>query len=149
MLKTFLLPILLLVSFPTLAAEIDIDSHNHNLTYHNDFGSTENYEIAVGRRGTNVHGVFVVERKALHPSWTPTPNMLKGRTAYTVPPGKNNPLGIAKLYLSGPEKYIGIHGTNDERSIGKDVSHGCFRLHKSDILKLYHEVPVGTKVIVR
>ena len=149
MIKFIMLIAVLFVSTPAIAAQIDIDSHSHTLSYTDDNGKTKSYQIAVGKQGTDVHGTFTVERKKLFPSWTPTPHMLHGKRAHTVKPGPKNPLGVAKLYLSGPQKYIGIHGTNDESSIGKDVSHGCFRLHKADILELYHSVPVKTKVIVK
>ncbi len=43
----------------------------------------------------------------------------------------------------------GIHGTNDESSIGGSVSHGCIRMRNRDIKELYRLVPVGTKVTIR
>jgi lipoprotein-anchoring transpeptidase ErfK/SrfK len=52
-------------------------------------------------------------------------------------------LGAAKL-----EMYDGyyFHGTNNEASIGSAASHGCIRMRKDDILWMYENVPVGTKV---
>jgi lipoprotein-anchoring transpeptidase ErfK/SrfK len=44
---------------------------------------------------------------------------------------------------------VGIHGTNDPSSIGKDVSAGCIRLQNEDILELTDLAPLGTPVFVR
>lgn len=149
MLRSLLIGSMLFVSVPVMAAEIHVDSKQHKLIATFDTGESKTYTVGVGKSGLGAkHGVYTVENKKLHPSWTPTPNMLKGKQAVTVPPGPHNPLGIAKLYLSGPEEYIGIHGTNNENSVGKDVSHGCFRMHMWDILELYNNIPIGTKVYV-
>jgi lipoprotein-anchoring transpeptidase ErfK/SrfK len=54
-------------------------------------------------------------------------------------------LGVAKL-----EMYDGyyFHGTDDEKSIGTNASHGCIRMRKADILWMYKNVPVGTQVYI-
>lgn len=41
---------------------------------------------------------------------------------------------------------IGIHTTNQPRSIGKAVSHGCIRMRLGDIRELKELVPAGTQV---
>jgi lipoprotein-anchoring transpeptidase ErfK/SrfK len=41
---------------------------------------------------------------------------------------------------------IGIHGTGDPTSLGKDASHGCIRLSNDGITALIHQVPLGTPV---
>lgn len=41
-----------------------------------------------------------------------------------------------------------IHGTNDPKSIGRRVSHGCVRLPKDMLALLWKEVPVGTEVFI-
>ena len=43
----------------------------------------------------------------------------------------------------------GIHGTNVQSSVGKAVSHGCFRMRKQDVEELYTLVQVGDTVTVR
>ncbi|WP_416435429.1 L,D-transpeptidase [Priestia megaterium] len=42
----------------------------------------------------------------------------------------------------------GIHGNNNEISIGKYVSQGCVRMHNVDVEKLYDKVQVGTPVAI-
>ena len=41
-----------------------------------------------------------------------------------------------------------IHGTNQPKTVGRAVSHGCVRLRNEDIAKLYAMVPVGTPVYI-
>jgi L,D-transpeptidase YbiS len=44
------------------------------------------------------------------------------------------------------QRYIYIHGTNDERRIGQRRSHGCIRLSNAHVTELYDLVPEGTEV---
>ena len=55
-----------------------------------------------------------------------------------MPPGKNNPLGKIKLFISydGNNSSLGIHSTNEPKSIGKRVTHGCTRLGEKDVFAL-------------
>ena len=41
---------------------------------------------------------------------------------------------------------IGLHGTNDPKSIGKAVSHGCIRMRNADIKRLIPLLPLGTPI---
>jgi lipoprotein-anchoring transpeptidase ErfK/SrfK len=43
----------------------------------------------------------------------------------------------------------GIHGTNQPWLIGTMVSHGCIRMHNSNVEELYTLVKVGTPVYIR
>ena len=54
-------------------------------------------------------------------------------------------LGVARLYLG--DGYA-IHGTNNPKSIGQSVSHGCIRVRNEDIETLFRVVPLGTPVYV-
>lgn len=44
------------------------------------------------------------------------------------------------------DRYIYVHGTNDERRIGQRGSHGCVRLKNDAMIELYDLVPEGTEV---
>lgn len=44
------------------------------------------------------------------------------------------------------QRYIYIHGTNDEQSIGRPASHGCVRMRNREVIELFELVPVGTPV---
>ena len=43
-------------------------------------------------------------------------------------------------------RYIYIHGTGDQESIGEPASHGCIHLADDDLLQLYDLLPSGTLV---
>jgi lipoprotein-anchoring transpeptidase ErfK/SrfK len=64
----------------------------------------------------------------------------------TIPPGPNNPVGLAWIGLDRPG--YGIHGTPDPEHIGRTESHGCFRLANWDAVTLVGLVRVGMTVIV-
>lgn len=46
------------------------------------------------------------------------------------------------------QRYIYLHGTNQEGLIGSKASHGCIRLRNKDIKKLFPLIPVGTPVSI-
>jgi len=46
-------------------------------------------------------------------------------------------------------RYIYIHGTSDERRIGKPVSHGCIRMTNKDVIELYDSALVNDLVLIR
>lgn len=90
---------------------------------------------------------------------TPTPNGTYYITELLKPPTANSIYGSYAYGLSGfsevlkkfgdGDGQVGIHGTNDPSSIGKDVSHGCIRLNNADIEKLVAQLPLGTPVEVQ
>lgn len=61
-----------------------------------------------------------------------------------LPPGPNNPVGVAWIGLS--KKDYGIHGTPTPGNIGHGVSDGCIRLTNWDVDALSHMVRRGTPV---
>lgn len=46
------------------------------------------------------------------------------------------------------KRYIYIHGTDDEKSIGSPVSHGCIRMRNRDIIELFEHARIREKVII-
>ena len=44
---------------------------------------------------------------------------------------------------------VGMHGTNEPQLVPGDPSHGCIRLHNSDVLRLKSLVPLGTPMLVQ
>lgn len=56
--------------------------------------------------------------------------------------------GSRWLGLNVPWGIYGIHGTNRPQSIGRDVSHGCFRMFNQHVEELYPLVQVGMQVTV-
>ena len=64
----------------------------------------------------------------------------------TVSGGVINPLGAKALYLGNT--IYRIHGTNNERSIGRASSSGCFRMMNEHVTHLATLARVGTTVRV-
>jgi len=70
-------------------------------------------------------------------------------------PGRD-PIVTRILWLRGREeqnanafgRYIYIHGTPEERSIGLPVSYGCIRMRSTDIVNLYNAVGYKTEVTI-
>ncbi|MEI6033125.1 MAG: L,D-transpeptidase [Verrucomicrobiae bacterium] len=44
------------------------------------------------------------------------------------------------------DRYIYLHGTNQEHLIGCPASHGCIRLRNADVIELFDLVPQGATV---
>ncbi len=70
-------------------------------------------------------------------------------------PGRD-PIVSRVIWLRGMEtqnekardRCIYIHGTPEERRIGKPASFGCIRMRSRDIIDLYDRVHIGTHVLI-
>jgi len=70
-------------------------------------------------------------------------------------PGRD-PIVTRMIRLQGLEpqnrhtlaRGIFIHGTPEEKRIGKPVSWGCIRMRSKDVVELYKQVRVGTRVVI-
>lgn len=63
-----------------------------------------------------------------------------------LPPGPNNPVGVAWIGLDRPG--YGLHGTPTPEQVGRTESHGCFRLANWDARSLLDLAWVGLPVTV-
>lgn len=54
--------------------------------------------------------------------------------------------GVEESNQNTRERYIYIHGTNQEELIGQPASHGCIRLRNQDVVELFAMVPEGADV---
>lgn len=68
------------------------------------------------------------------------------KTKLILPPGPNNPVGVAWISLDRPG--YGIHGTPSPEQVGRTESHGCFRLANWNAEYLVKLVWVGMPVYV-
>ena len=92
-------------------------------------------------------GSLKVSGVAPEPDYTFDPAKLNwdgAKTKVTVKPGPNNPVGSVWIDLNKPT--YGIHGTDEPRTIGKTVSHGCVRLTNWDAEELAGQVKPGVPV---
>ncbi|MGH0030665.1 MAG: L,D-transpeptidase family protein [Myxococcota bacterium] len=55
--------------------------------------------------------------------------------------GRNRGAGV-----DSRERFVYIHGTPDEASIGRPASHGCIRMRNDDVIELFDRVEVDTPV---
>lgn len=74
---------------------------------------------------------------APHPNYTVNPDLFPESSELQalghkliLPPGPNNPVGVAWIGLDRPG--YGIHGTPNPEEVGRTESHGCFRLANWD-----------------
>jgi hypothetical protein len=122
---------------------ITINKSNNKLTLLKNGSVVRYYSVATGAKSNlTPEGKFKIVNKVKNPSW--------GGGGYASPiagGASNNPLGKFWMGLSiGGGSTYGIHGTNNESSIGKYVSHGCIRMHNSEVSNLFYTVPNGTPV---
>jgi lipoprotein-anchoring transpeptidase ErfK/SrfK len=108
----------------------------------------KSYPIAVGQPAyPTPYGLFSVNSKQVDPVWSVPNSPWAGELAGTVVAGgtAENPL-VARWI--GVTDGVGFHGTNEDYSVGTPASHGCMRMHVSDIIDLYDRVDVGTPVYI-
>jgi lipoprotein-anchoring transpeptidase ErfK/SrfK len=112
------------------------------------------FPCSIGRRvETRPVGVLHVEAIAPHPNYTFDPEVFPEsaearqlKTKLVLPPGPNNPVGVAWIGLDKPG--YGIHGTPSPEQVGRTESHGCFRLANWNAEYLLRLVTIGTPVYV-
>ncbi len=130
------------------AGSIIVDTENRKLYYVLPGKKAYQYPISVGRDGFTWSGTERISRIAEWPSWTPPPEMHKRIPGLpvTVSGGLKNPQGARALYLGNT--IYRIHGTNNDRTVGRANSSGCFRLTNEHVVHLASIAKAGTKVKV-
>jgi lipoprotein-anchoring transpeptidase ErfK/SrfK len=125
-----------------------IDTQGRKLYYVLPGKRAYQYPISVGRDGFTWSGTERISRIAAWPSWTPPAEMHKRQPGLpiTVTGGLNNPQGARALYLGNT--IYRIHGTNNDRAVGRANSSGCFRLTNEHVVHLASITKVGAKVRV-
>lgn len=103
--------------------------------------------IGVGTTDTPTPGGLYYTKELLQPidrQGRPIPDGPYGPYAYGLS-------GFSDvLYdFAGGDGVIGIHGTNDPSSIGRDASHGCIRLSNEAITRLATTLPIGVPVEIK
>jgi lipoprotein-anchoring transpeptidase ErfK/SrfK len=57
--------------------------------------------------------------------------------------------GLEARNANTHDRFIYIHGTNHEESIGEPASHGCIRMRNADLVELFEQVGTDTPVTIR
>ncbi|RXT02873.1 L,D-transpeptidase [Ammoniphilus sp. CFH 90114] len=122
---------------------IIINKATNKLAFYEDGKLLKTLPVATGKKQTYTpEGTFQIVNK------------IKNRPYYT---GKiaggdpKNPLGDRWMGLNArgtKGDTYGIHGNNNEKSIGSYVSLGCVRMHNKDVRWLFDQVKVGTSVVI-
>lgn len=102
------------------------------------------FPVAIGRAGWETPvGSHQVIQMQHDPVWE------HPFTGELVPPGSANPLGARWIgFWTDGTNYIGFHGTPNEETVGRSVSHGCVRMYNRDVIQLFDWVRLGTPVEV-
>lgn len=124
------------------------DRAGHTLRVYKQFKLAKTYGIAAGQAAyPTPAGDFTIVNKAVDPTWSVPTSTWAGSLAGQVIPGgaPNNPL---KARWLGIVDGVGIHGTSERGSIGSNASHGCLRMQVEDVIDLYPQVPVGSRILI-
>ncbi|WP_373232910.1 L,D-transpeptidase [Cohnella sp.] len=125
---------------------IVIDKSSNKLFFYEKGELIKSFSVATGKKPSYTpEGMFTIREK------------IKNRPYYKekIKGGDpKNPLGDRWLGLkvtrNGKTSYAyGIHGNNNEKSIGKYVSAGCIRMHNKEVRWLYGEIKVNTPVLIQ
>jgi lipoprotein-anchoring transpeptidase ErfK/SrfK len=135
-----------LVKISLQACVLEAFDDNSNLLVH--------FPCSIGRLAEKrPAGELHVEVIALDPNYTFDPAVFPESTEaqalgrkLIIPPGPNNPVGVAWIGLDRPG--YGIHGTPAPEQVGRTESHGCFRLANWNAAYLAKLVWIGMPVEV-
>ena len=128
---------------------IVIKTGERKLYYVRGDGTALRYRVAVGKPSKQWFGQARIDGKYVKPAWSPPEEVRRDnpRLPDVIPGGApNNPMGARALTLNLDE--YAIYGTNRPSSIGTYASYGCIRMLNQDIVDLYEQVNVGTRVVV-
>jgi lipoprotein-anchoring transpeptidase ErfK/SrfK len=134
---------------------IVVDPRHRFLYFVMGKGKAMRFGVGVGKAGKSWSGEAVIKRKAKWPVWVPTPEHLAehpelSKYIHGMPGGKDNPMGARALYLyqGDVDTVYRIHGTLKTSDIGRTVTAGCISMLNIDVIYLYDQVEIGTKVVV-
>ena len=122
---------------------IIINKSDNTLHFYDNGKKVKSFRVATGKRSNlTPEGTFSVKLKWSCPVYYATNK--KGCTS-------SNPLGPRWIGLSVPGTTgytYGIHGTNQESSIGSYASSGCVRMYNKEVTWLFDQVKLGAKVVI-
>lgn len=119
------------------------------ITLYKNLKQAKTYAVALGKAGQETPaGLYNIQNKAVDPAWTmPNSDWVAPADRGKVVPGgiAANPL---KARWLGVYDGVGVHGTDDEASIGSNASQGCIRMRIPEVKELYDQVPVGAPIYI-
>ncbi|MEH7335280.1 L,D-transpeptidase family protein, partial [Neobacillus drentensis] len=122
---------------------IIINKRTNTLAFYDGGHLVRTFKVATGKtRDLTPEGKFRIVNKIVNRPY------YKEHIAGGDP---RNPLGNRWMGLEARGTYgttYGIHGNNNENSIGKYVSHGCVRMHNEEVRWLFDQVQKFTTVVI-
>jgi lipoprotein-anchoring transpeptidase ErfK/SrfK len=122
---------------------IIINKQTNELAYINQNDIQEIYPVATGKSNDlTPEGKFTVIVKAVDPYY---------RKKDIIGGDPKNPLGTRWIGFDAKEsdgRTFGIHGTNNEDSIGHYVTQGCVRMNNKNVERLFEVIPLGTRILI-
>lgn len=158
-----------------IATELHIDLTRQRLRLLRGGNTVRDYRVSTGANGIGEVGGSGMTPRGLHVvrarigAGAASGSVFRGRratgeiwspTLHAAHPQRDWIL-TRILWLSGLERgrnrlgcvdtfrrYIYIHGTPPAYPLGAPGSHGCVRMANDDIVELFEQVPVGTRVLL-
>ena len=97
------------------------------------------YVVSTGINNSTPAGKFKIVNKLIDPPWF--------RPGIVVPPGSPDNI-LGSRWMGFDLESYGIHGTNDNQSLGKQITQGCIRMSNSDVEELFALVSTGTEITI-
>ena len=126
------------VALQTLPYSLDVSTADNTLTLLEGGRPIETFPVSTGTGGTPTPSGTFFLTELLEPT-----NAGYGPYAFGVSAFSD----VLSDFGGGPGQ-IGLHGTDDEDSIGTAASHGCIRMTDADITRLAGMLPLGTPITI-
>ncbi len=123
-------------------ALVELGEHRITVWKGNEVFMEESVGVGASGRTPTTQGLFFTTELYVV---TPSQQAAYGPYAFALS-------GFSEVHYSfgdGGTGVLGLHGTSDTSSLGRDVSNGCIRMSNSGITKLAKAMPLGTPVEVR
>ena len=119
-------------------------------------GQATRYGVSLGKAAKAWAGEVTINRMAEWPIWIPAPYHIQVKPELAkylpngMPGGPDNPLGARAMYLyKGQVDTINrIHGAARPADIGLKHTAGCIGMLNVDVVNLYANVQLGTRVVM-
>jgi lipoprotein-anchoring transpeptidase ErfK/SrfK len=135
---------------------IIVDNAKRLLFHVQSPGQATRYGVSVGKGSKAWSGEVTIAKMTEWPRWFPAPYHIAVKPELAkwlpdgMPGGTDNPMGARAMYLyKGKVDTINrIHGAAKFDDIGKKNTAGCIGMLDGDIIHLFANVTVGTKVVM-
>jgi lipoprotein-anchoring transpeptidase ErfK/SrfK len=135
---------------------IVVDNAKRLLFHVHSPGLATRYGVSVGKGSKAWSGEVNIAKMTEWPRWFPAPYHIAIKPELQkwlpdgMPGGTDNPLGARAMYLykGNVDTVNRIHGAAKFDDIGKKNTAGCIGMLDGDIVHLYANVTVGTKVVM-